>query len=114
MEALLFPSLTSAVPGSTGPICTKDCQLHFSSHVLAFTVAGSLEFRGGHPVYSVILMTCTFKQMASQKPSAEQKGSTESVYPVVTRDIQQDVPSLSLINTSHTPCMTAGISPAEY
>ena len=103
MEALLLPSLTSAVPGSTGPICNKDCQLHTSSHILAFTVAGSLEFRGGHLVYSVILMPCTFKQMVSQKPSAEQKGSTESVYPIVTRDIQQDVPGLSLIKNHILP-----------
>lgn len=52
--------------------------------------------------------------MVSQKPSAEKKGSTESVYPIVTRDFQQDMPGLSLINTSHTPCTMAGISPAEY
>lgn len=32
------------------------CQVHSSSHVLAFTVAGLLKFRGGHLAHSVILM----------------------------------------------------------
>lgn len=70
---------------------------------MAFTVVGIQEFRGGYLVYSVTLMLCTFQQMVSQKSSVEQKGTVESVYPIVRRDIQPDVPGLSLINTYILP-----------
>jgi len=70
MNALLFPSLTSAAPGSVGSTCNENCQVPYSSYVLAFTIDGLLEFTGGHFISSVTIMPYTFKQ---KKSSAELK-----------------------------------------
>lgn len=57
------------------------------SHALECTVVGLLKFTEGHLIYSVTIMPCTFKQMVSQGASAGQKGSVESIYPLVRTDM---------------------------
>ena len=64
MNALLFPSMTSAALGSVGSLCNKNCQVPNSSHVLVFTLDGLLEFTGGHFISSVTIMPYTFKQLS--------------------------------------------------
>ena len=92
----------------------RDYPVLSSGHVLEFTVDELLEFTGKYLISLVTIMSCTFKQMVYQNSRAEQKESMERVYLLVKRDIRQDLPGFSLLNTILTPWTTAELSPAAY